>query len=281
MAHIYYSPAHLRHAWITPHPENPMRVESIMEALKPAIQSGDATLHTFGKCKSYRVGRSWMLEDGDTYLTDGTSDVLLKTKEMIAAAVLNRENCSFVLCRPPGHHAAATPGGFCHENNAWFAAKGYVKQGLKNVCIFDMDAHHGDGTEACVRGGGNEYDGVRFVSMHAYGKGIYPGTGAACFERRILNLPLSKRTGPSGYLRVLRSDVIPFIGNPDILIVSAGYDTHCLDPMKLMNLNTQTYGHIGSMLKAIGCPILFLLEGGYNSAILGECVVETLNPFFS
>lgn len=280
MAHIYYSKAHQAHAWTEPHPENPLRVENIMDALKPAIQSGAATLHTFRDCLvTEGEERTWMLADGDTYVTNGTNDVLLVTKEMIAAAVAGFRPCSFVLCRPPGHHASAGPSGFCHENNAWFAVTELVKKGLKNICIFDMDAHHGDGTEACLRTSGPEYEGVRFVSTHAYGKGIYPGTGAKCAERAVMNVPLSRKTGHTGYLDVLVNEVIPFIGKPDVLIVSAGYDTHTLDPMKLMNLKTETYGEIGSALKEIGCPILFLLEGGYNTSILGECVVETLMPW--
>jgi acetoin utilization deacetylase AcuC-like enzyme len=94
-----------------------------------------------------------------------------------------------------------------------------------------------------------------------------------------MNLPLPRRTGSSAYLRVLRNDVLPFIGKPDVLIVSAGYDTHAADPMKLMNLKTETYGEIGRLLKDVGCPTLFLLEGGYNTTVLGECVVETLTPW--
>jgi len=276
MANIYYSAAHRAHAWRAAHPENPLRVETIMEALKPVIENGLARLHTFRPSSAVEGSAAWMLDEyGDTYATNGTADVLLVTKEMISTAVKDGNKCSFVLCRPPGHHASFRPSGFCHENNAWFAATELKKKGFKDICIFDMDAHHGDGTEACVRGG----SGVRFVSTHAYGKGIYPGTGAACAEKRVLNLPLPRRTGSSAYLRVLRNDVLPFIGKPDALIVSAGYDTHGQDPMKLMNLKTETYGEIGRLLKGVGCPTLFLLEGGYNTNVLGECVVETLTPW--
>jgi acetoin utilization deacetylase AcuC-like enzyme len=278
--HLYYSKAHKAHAWIDAHPENPLRVENILAALIPAIEKGAAVLHTFRETSvlSPGTGRAWMLDEhGDTYATDGTEDVLLTTKEMIAASVNDGAKCSFVLCRPPGHHASTRPGGFCHQNNAWFAATEFMKKGLKNICIYDMDAHHGDGTEACVRA---VSAGVRFVSTHAFGKGIYPGTGAASRDDCVLNLPLLKKASASSFMRVLRNDVLPFIGKPDVLIVSAGYDTHAQDPMKLMNLKTQTYGDIGLALKGIGCPVLFLLEGGYNTAILGECVVETLTPWF-
>lgn len=280
MAHIYYSAAHKAHAWKDVHPENPLRVENIIEALKPAFQRRLALLHLFrSSAVREEDGRAWFLDEmGDTYATNGTADVLLVTKEMITTAVKDGFGCSFVLCRPPGHHAFVEPSGFCHENNAWFAASEFLKKGFKDICIFDMDAHHGDGTEACVRHGDG---GVRFVSTHAYGKGVYPGTGAASRDDFVLNLPLAKRTGPSAFMRVLRNDVLPFIGKPDVLIVSAGYDTHIADPMKLMNLKTETYGEIGLALQSIGCPILFLLEGGYNTSVLGECVVETLMPWLS
>jgi acetoin utilization deacetylase AcuC-like enzyme len=284
MVLIYYSKAHLNHKCNEPHPENPSRVENIIHALTPYFQNERAELLTFRDTVSNVPRSSWMLSDGDTYVTESTSDVLLVTKEMILAAVgkmadgTNR--CGFVLCRPPGHHAAASPSGYCHENNAWTATTECVRLGFRNIAIFDMDAHHGDGTEALVRSATEPaYAGVRFVSTHAHGKGIYPGTGAACVEPRILNLPLPKGTAAGGYLRTFRADVLPFIGNPDVLIVSAGYDTHEKDPMKLMNLQTETYNLIGHMLKGIGCRVLFLLEGGYNVEVLGECVVETLLPW--
>ena len=285
MVDIYYSEAHKAHLSEEWHPENPLRVENIIATLTPSIGKG-MQLHLFddnGLPKKALSGRKWLLTDGDTYVTEHTPAVLETTREMIAAAVSNiGENpVSFVLCRPPGHHASPdVVSGFCHENNAWYAVTQLVGQGLRNICIYDMDVHHGDGTEACVRASADsKYAGVRFVSTHAFGAGIFPGTGAACNDGKVLNLPMRRGTGVSAYMRIFRNDVLPFIGKPEILIVSAGYDAHEEDPMQLMKLKTSTYGDIAEALKELNVPILFLLEGGYNTATLGECVKETIRPW--
>jgi acetoin utilization deacetylase AcuC-like enzyme len=82
-------------------------------------------------------------------------------------------------------------------------------------------------------------------------------------------------------MKCFREEVLPFIGKPEVLIVSAGYDAHQDDPMKLMNLTTNTYRHISEELKNIGSPILFLLEGGYNPGVLADCVFASLQPWFT
>lgn len=281
MVDVYYSEAHKAHLSDEMHPENPLRVENIMATLRPSLGTG-IHVHVFDdKGLPTKVTKKWLLSDGDTYVTDQTNAVLETSRLMIAAAVSHNNHVSFVLCRPPGHHAS--PGrvsGFCHENNAWYAVTQLVGRGVRNICIYDMDAHHGDGTEVCVRANtASEYAGVRFVSTHAYGAGIYPGSGAASKDEKVLNLPLRRGTGVSAYMRVFRNDVLPFIGKPEILIVSAGYDAHENDPMQLLKLKTSTYGAIAEGLKDLGVPVLFLLEGGYNTMVLGACVMDTIHPW--
>ena len=280
---IYYNSIHHLHACKTMHPEAPLRVETIMKRLQPYFDQKRLELLTFhsktvpsdAKCQ-----KSWRLKDGDTYKTAQTDDVLAISRDMISTAVkalmVGETNCAFVLCRPPGHHAAAKPAGFCHENNAWFATELLHAAGKTQIGIFDWDAHHGDGTEKLVR----ESDlPVRFVSTHAYGLGVYPGTGAAYSDAKVMNIPLDVGTRGPELLAHFRYTILPFLRDSDILIISAGYDGHEDDPMELLKFTSETYKTMTEELKALNVPILFLLEGGYNPNALAECVEASLTPW--
>jgi acetoin utilization deacetylase AcuC-like enzyme len=155
--------------------------------------------------------------------------------------------------------------------------------GKYKIGIYDWDVHHGDGTEHNIeRASGPEYDSIRFVSTHAYGHGIFPGTGAYKKTQRILDLPLPKKTSGSMFFTTFKNEVVPFLktgGDLDILIVSAGYDAHRNDPMELMRLETEIYGHMAKTFQSFHVPILFLLEGGYSPSALADSVLETLKPF--
>jgi acetoin utilization deacetylase AcuC-like enzyme len=116
--------------------------------------------------------------------------------------------------------------------------------------------------------------------MHAFGPGIFPGTGSASTDR-ILNIPLPLKTTSETYIMHFHTQVMPFLaqGKPDIVIISAGYDGHEKDPMNLLQLREQTYAHMSSQLQMLDCPVLFLLEGGYNPVVLASCVEATLRPW--
>jgi acetoin utilization deacetylase AcuC-like enzyme len=149
--------------------------------------------------------------------------------------------------------------------------------GYERVGILDWDAHHGDGTEVCVEKGGDT--NIRFCSIHAFGKGVFPGTGARKRTEQVLNVPVSVNTDAATYLDAFRSLVLPFLAGVDALIVSAGYDGHEKDPMGLLRLQESTYVEMASDLKEMGCPLLFLLEGGYRPDVLAACVEATLKPW--
>jgi acetoin utilization deacetylase AcuC-like enzyme len=118
--------------------------------------------------------------------------------------------------------------------------------------------------------------------MHAFGPGIFPGTGLYQSDT-IMNIPLKVGTDSETYVGHFAGSVIPFLakGKPDILIISAGYDGHEKDPMGLLQLREQTYTYMSGQLKSLNCPVLFLLEGGYNPVVLASCVVATLEPWLS
>ena len=288
--HIWVDLAHEAHSGDECHPEHPDRIRMILKRLsldsdrykwsilnkssdtvsKPVTESDSATKWT-------------MLADGDSYYTDNTREICVRVGIMLGEAVemiIKGMSCGFVLCRPPGHHASKVSGprGFCHINNVWLAVEKLVERGVKSIGILDWDVHHGDGTEECVRAF-SDFERVRFVSMHAFGKGIYPGTGASCHDKNILNIALPKGTKTAPYIQKFRNLALPFLEKPDVLIVSAGYDAHMKDPMKLMRLDTAAYKTMSEALKGIGCPVLFVLEGGYCPSTLAECVEATLEPW--
>ena len=269
------------------HPESPLRIKAIQAILESRIgivvkERSDPISRILEPASSH----CWNLTDGDTYCTPYTSALLGRGCEMIKEATralaLHGTPCAFVCIRPPGHHANAKgiASGFCHQNNVWIAVEQLKQQGFHSIGVFDWDAHHGDGTEDCVRSAADP--NIRFVSMHAYGPGIFPGTGLYQSDT-ILNIPLKVGTDSETYVGHFIGSVLPFLakGKPDILIISAGYDGHEKDPMGLLQLREQTYTYMSGQLKSLSCPVLFLLEGGYNPQVLGSCVEATLKPWIT
>ena len=290
MAFVYYNPSHKYHAERSrTHPEDPARIDAIMRMLEPHLGKALTLVqfnppHPHPSMVESSDTPSWDLADGDTYKTAFTDTILGITRNMIDAAaadlVEKKTRCAFVLCRPPGHHASPdSVSGFCHENNAWYAIQNLVRRGLTKIAVYDWDVHYGDGTMECLTGKSDDYPGVKFCSTHAFGKGIYPGAGAHFKDDHALILPFPKGTKDGAMLKAFQTQVLPFIGKPDVIVVSAGYDGHCEDPMQLMKLSTEIYGTMSHALMDVGCPVLFLLEGGYNPEALGQSVLETLKPW--
>ena len=270
------------------HPEHPTRVERILIELHSVLGSKvdfhattdplEASLLAACSKKS-----AWSrTTDGDTYRTPATDVLVERGQRMLDDAVehlaAGKSRSGFVLIRPPGHHAGPgnRPAGFCHKNNVWYAALRCVDAGYKNVGIFDWDVHHGDGTEALWR---LSRAPIRFCSMHAFGPDVYPGTGAAFESKGLLNVPLPKGTGPRTYYKAFQENVLPFLETSDIILISAGFDGHKDDPMGYLRLDEEVYFAMSKDLKGLGCPVLFVLEGGYNPEALARSVVATIGPW--
>lgn len=311
---LWYDMLHVFHTGDDMHPEHPDRVRAIVKRLRRRMK-GLLTwnvLHeefTTSACRAkgteieehgghdenyeenpYNEGgpsaTQWQLTaDGDTYITDYTTTLCERAQWILSNAiesiVYDGQQCTFVCIRPPGHHASSTgrPSGFCHLNNAWVAVEEFHRRRIRSIGILDWDVHHGDGTEECMHTHSRRIPGVRFASIHAFGDGVYPGTGASGQNGNVLNVGLPSHTRADTYMHMFRTRVMPFLGRPDVLIVSAGYDAHYRDPMQLMKLRTSTYRQMSEAVKQIGCPVLFLLEGGYAPEVLAECVEETLGPW--
>jgi acetoin utilization deacetylase AcuC-like enzyme len=180
----------------------------------------------------------------------------------------------FALIRPPGHHACNDmSGGFCLVNNIAIAAEYALHLGFSKIFIFDFDAHHGNGTQQIFYDRNN----VFYCSMHtmdAYPKSGRPDDfGIGNGYGFNLNIIVPKNVDDQTYLDIYKSDVVPEIikFNPDIILISAGFDGLASDPMAIMNLSPKCYGEIIKILVAHRMPICMILEGGYNKLELLKC----------
>ncbi|MEM2026625.1 MAG: histone deacetylase [Candidatus Bathyarchaeia archaeon] len=190
---------------------------------------------------------------------------------------LNGE-AAFSLMRPPGHHAGingralgAPTLGFCYFNNIAIACRKALNMGkVKRIAILDVDCHHGNGTQEIFFRDWR----VLFVSLHRYGS-VYPGTGDKSVEN-CLNYPFPHPVGDGEYIRVLSAalhEIEEF--NPELIAVSAGFDTHMFDPICGLGLSTNSYMIIGRMIAKLNRRVFAVLEGGYGRDF-PQCVLNFL-----
>ena len=167
---------------------------------------------------------------------------------------------AFSLMRPPGHHATQEQAmGFCYLNHIAIAALEARRQGIEKVAVWDFDVHHGNGTEAILK----EHPSTLFVSVHQYPG--YPGTGVRS-EQNCRNYPLPPNTAVETYMETLKiswKEVLRF--EPDLLLVSAGFDGYQGDPITQMTLRQEDFGTLGQWIGSAGVPTAAILEGGYSS----------------
>lgn len=187
---------------------------------------------------------------------------------------------AFCAVRPPGHHATPTQAmGFCLFNNISIAARYAQSIGYEKVMIIDFDVHHGNGTQDTFY----EDSSVFYFSSHqAY---AYPGTGAQTdrgsgegegYTANFLMMPGSSDTE---LLEIYENDLPPRIEefDPDIILVSAGYDLHESDPLAQLRITTEGIRKmVRGILDSKDVPYVFFLEGGYDVNALGENVKVTL-----
>lgn len=191
---------------------------------------------------------------------------------------------AFAVARPPGHHAGSGYAmGFCILNHAAVAARYARSRGAGRVAILDWDVHHGNGTQDIFYGNGD----VLYLSVHQ--SPFYPGTGAAREvgkedgRGRTVNVPLPRGSGEEEYGAVFEGVFSPVLREfrPEIIIVSAGFDSNAADPIGGMRLSSESFGRFAAWITALSreieaAPPALILEGGYNLEALSESVAATI-----
>ncbi len=203
---------------------------------------------------------------------------------MTRALMAGESTLGFAGVRPSGHHAEPDRAmGFCLFNNtAIAAALAIAELGARRVLVLDWDVHHGNGTAEAFR----RRSDVLFVSIHQ--SGIYPGTGplsdvgSGPGEGYTINLPVPSGSEADIWLSLIEHIVLPAAASfePDLVLISAGFDAHVADPLASCRLEASSFAdmarHVRDFARERAIPLGAILEGGYAPDALAECVRATL-----
>jgi acetoin utilization deacetylase AcuC-like enzyme len=229
--------------------------------------------------------------DADTYAGEASWEAALRSAgaacAMTRALLASEAKVGFAAGRPPGHHAEAERAmGFClFDNVAVAATLALVELGLERVFILDWDVHHGNGTAEIFR---NRAD-VLFASIHQ--GGIFPGTGpredtgTGPGEGFTINRPVPAGSDESVWLPLLEDELLPAAAafEPQLVLISAGFDAHRDDPLAECRLETADFARMATLVRAAAAewdvPIGAVLEGGYALGALADSVVATMAAF--
>jgi len=293
----------LRHDPGPKHPESTRRVKAVLSGLEdlrglqklPAPRASNEQIlrvHPEGfwnEIKAIEPTEGTVAVDADTFLSNGSIDASLRASGGLCYAIdeilEDRALRAFCAVRPPGHHSEAeTAMGFCLLNHVAIGARHALENpAVKKVAIIDFDVHHGNGTQAVFE----DSPDVLFVSSHQIP--LYPGTGNAdetgCGN--ILNLPLAAGDGSKRFREAWKQRGLPAISGfePDLILISAGFDAHQRDPLGQVELQDADYHWITRQICDIATDscqgrVASILEGGYDLQALATASrahVQALN----
>ena len=300
---LFFDPAMIEHDPGPGNPDRPARLDAIRRLLEqdpipgtswrtpgPAPREAIERVHDpdyIDEIEAFR-GRTGAL-DRDTIVSAGSVRAAFLAAgaaiESVNAVVEGAAPRAFALVRPPGHHAERRHAmGFCLFNNiAVAAAHARAALGCRRVLIIDWDVHHGNGTQASFY----DRNDVLFFSIHQHP--LYPGTGAVDetgvgdAEGCTVNVPLPAGFGDAEYAAVFEQVLVPTADwfEPDLVLVSAGFDAHRDDPLGGMTVSTQGFAALCTCVRSIADRhaagrLALVLEGGYDVDTLAASVHECI-----
>jgi acetoin utilization deacetylase AcuC-like enzyme len=307
---LYFGhPSSLEHdprAHMPAHPDTPERLIAIERTLgdrdwlgwerreaPPAEGSELELIHSARQVESIRdlclAGGGAI--DADTFVGEASYRAALHAAggacAMTRALLGGEDRVGFCALRPSGHHAEAERAmGFCLFNNVAIATELAIRElGAERVFVFDWDVHHGNGTAEAFR----RRSDVLFVSIHQ--AGIFPGSGpsndfgSGAGEGYTINLPVPAGAEEELWLSLLEHIVLPVAASfdPDLVLISAGYDAHRDDPLADCFLETSSFAQMACQVRDMAAqaeaPLGAVLEGGYDPPALAESVAATLAAF--
>jgi acetoin utilization deacetylase AcuC-like enzyme len=310
MTLLYTDPLFLQHK-TGPHPERPERLLAITARLEAAGLPARCVAGTFTPLTPEAIAAvhapevEWRVHrmaqggggflDADTMVSPASCTVALHAAgacvSAVEAVLAGPEKNALCLVRPPGHHATPTRSmGFCLFNNVALAARHALARGVNRVLVVDWDVHHGNGTQDIFYDDGQ----VTFFSIHRYGHGFYPGTGAAgetgsgAGLGNTFNAPVRYGTSRKEYHAAFRSSLDRAAGasKPELVLLSAGFDAHARDPIGSLGLESEDFVLLTQEVLQVARThaagrLVSCLEGGYNLEALAESVQAHLEQLLA
>ena len=287
---------YLEHVMDPGHPESPERLREIYQGIEEEEMKGRVLAKVKPRAATREelemvhspayidliastAGKPYVRLDGDTSTCAKSYEAALLAAggflELIKVVMQGKLDNGFALVRPPGHHAERDRAmGFCIFNNVAIGAHYAFKNfSLQKILIVDWDVHHGNGTQNSF------YEDPRVLDFSTHRSAFYPGTGAAAEvgkgrgEGFTVNIPLSPGAGDTEYgilfEKILKPIALEY--QPQLILVSAGFDTHYNDPLGGMEVTERGFARMTQILMEIAAAttqgkLAFTLEGGYNVA---------------